>query len=68
MNTVNFFNNEILDKILNSGPLLIAVLTPLSFFIKFLIQYFNSLSYSDFYKIPDKYFNEVNWKKFLKIH
>lgn len=66
MNTVNFFNNEILDKILNSGPLLIAVLTPLSFFIKFLIQYFNSLSYSDFYKIPDKYFNEVNWKKIFE--
>lgn len=63
MEKLNFFNKEILDEILHSGPLLITVLTPVFFFIKFLIQYFNSISYSDFYKIPDKYFNEVNWKK-----
>lgn len=63
MNIGNILNNEILDKILKSGPKLITVLTPVAFFIKFLIQYFNSVSYSYFYKIPDKYFNEVNWKK-----
>lgn len=63
MNIDNILNNEILDKLLKSGPKLITVLTPIAFFIKFLIQYFNSVSYSYFYKIPDKYFNEVNWKK-----